>query len=151
MDGRAAFNVIRAIRLAVTYPASRIRWKIVVPFAVLTLGVATFGTYVATQLVTGSLEERFDNQLAEAARVTSDAVVRRERQHLSLVRSIAFTEGVEERLAEGDETGLRGLIEPLAANAQAEVVEVLDSSGESIISSRALLGPTICVRKKLAP
>ena len=127
------FGLGRAIWLAALYPATRIRWKIVAPFVLLTLGIAMLGTYVATQLVTGSLEERFDNQLAEAARVASDAVVRRERQHLSLVRSIAFTEGGRERVEARDSSGLRELIEPLAANAQAELVEVLDGDGQRII------------------
>jgi hypothetical protein len=58
---------------------TKIRWKIVAPYVVLTLIVAAAGTFLATRLVTGSLADRFHNQLAEAARVASDAVVRRER------------------------------------------------------------------------
>src|SRR3989304_10082654 len=80
---------------------SHIRWKIVAPYLVLPLAVAMAGTFIATRLVTGSLEDRFANQLAEAARVTSDSVVRRERQHLSLLRSIAFTVGVPQAAAAG--------------------------------------------------
>ena len=67
-------------------PARQIRWKIIAPYVILTLVLAAGGTFLATRMVTGSLEERFENQLAEAARVTSDAVVRREREHLELVR-----------------------------------------------------------------
>ena len=79
------------------WPA-KIRWKIVAPYVVLTLIVAAAGTFFATRLVTGSLADRFDNQLAEAARVASDAVVRRERQHLETVRAVSFTVGVSEVL-----------------------------------------------------
>ena len=75
------------------YPARHIRWKIIAPYAVLSLILAIAGTVLVTKLVVGSLEERFNNQLAEAARVTADSFVRRERQHLEVVRGIAFTEG----------------------------------------------------------
>jgi putative nucleotidyltransferase with HDIG domain len=115
---------------------TRIRWKIVAPYVVLTLLVAFVGTYLATNLVTGSLEDRFDNQLAEAARVTSDAVVRRERQHLEVVRSISFTVGVPEDIAAGDEAALRSIVEPLAANSKAEFVEVLDPRGQRVLGLR---------------
>jgi len=57
---------------ALSYPAHHIRWKIIAPYVVLAALMAVTGTYLVTRLVTGSLEERFNNQLAEAARVTSD-------------------------------------------------------------------------------
>jgi hypothetical protein len=67
-----------------------VRWRIIAPFAVLTLLVAAGGAYMVTRLVVTSFEERFDNQLAEASRVAADSVVRRERQHLETVRAVAF-------------------------------------------------------------
>jgi putative nucleotidyltransferase with HDIG domain len=112
---------------------TRIRWKIVAPYLVLTLIVAFVGTYLATSLVSGSLEDRFDNQLAESARVTSDAVVRRERQHLEVLRTMSFTSGVPESIAAGDESALRGLIEPIAANTKTEYVEILDATGRRLV------------------
>jgi putative nucleotidyltransferase with HDIG domain len=114
------------------YPARHIRWKIIAPYLVLTVLLAAAGTYIATRLVTGPLEERFENQLAEAARVTSDSIVRRERKHLELVRAVAFTDGVGDATSGGDANGLRALIEPLAANNGAELVEVVNLDGERI-------------------
>ena len=61
---------------------------------------------MVTTLVAGSLRERFDNQLAEAGRVAADAVVRNERNHLEGVRTLAFTEGVEQAVAAGDTQSL---------------------------------------------
>jgi putative nucleotidyltransferase with HDIG domain len=113
---------------------SHVRWKIVAPYIVLTLIVASAGTFIATQFVTGPLEERFNNQLAEAARVASDSIVRKERDHLELLRSISFTVGVPERTEAGDAFGLRNLVEPLAANAHAEYVEVLNLKGQRILA-----------------
>ena len=58
------------------WPRRYIRWKIILPYVFLSALLAVIATYLVTRLVTGSLTERFDNQLAEAGRVTADAVVR---------------------------------------------------------------------------
>jgi hypothetical protein len=94
--------------------------------------LATAGSYVATNMVTGSLSERFDNRLAEAGRVVSDAVVRKERDHLETVRAVAFTEGVPDAVVAGDAAALSRLVGPLAANGKVERLEVLNSSGQRI-------------------
>ena len=94
------------------------------------------GSYLATDLVTGSLSERFDNQLAESARVASDAVVQKERTHLEGVRTISFTEGVGEAARVGDAEALRKLVEPLAVNNAVERLEVLGPEVERLIGLR---------------
>ncbi|HET9476113.1 MAG TPA: HD domain-containing phosphohydrolase, partial [Dehalococcoidia bacterium] len=94
--------------------------------------LATAGSYVATNMVTGSLSERFDNRLAEAGRVVSDAVVRKERDHLETVRAVAFTEGVADAVVADDAAALSRLVGPLAANGKVERLEVLNSSGQRI-------------------
>ncbi|MCC7366765.1 MAG: HD domain-containing protein [Dehalococcoidia bacterium] len=124
---RRGFNM-RLPRLA-----QRIHWKLMLPYALLTVFFAVLGTYLVTRLVTGSLEERFTNQLAESSRVASDAVVRRERTHLEMVRGVAYTVGVPEALAAHDAATLQGLVEPLAANAKTERVEVLDRNGARVL------------------
>jgi putative nucleotidyltransferase with HDIG domain len=121
---------------AALFVPSHVRWKIVAPYIVLTLMVAAAGTYIATQFATTPLEDRFNNQLAEAARVASDSIVRREREHLSLVRSIAFTVGVPEQTRARQAAALRDLVEPLAANARAEYVEVVGLDGKRILGLR---------------
>jgi putative nucleotidyltransferase with HDIG domain len=118
------------------YPLRHIRWKIIAPYAVLVVVLAGAGTYISTDLVTGSLEERFENQLAEASRVTSDAVVRRERQHLEVVRGISFTQGVANATEQRDAKELSDLVTPLAANNRAELVEVLDTRGQRVLGLR---------------
>ncbi|MCA9855514.1 MAG: hypothetical protein KC482_18330, partial [Dehalococcoidia bacterium] len=93
-----------------------IRWKIVGPYLLLTLVGAFVGTYIVTELVTGSLDDRFTNQLAEAARVTEDSAVRQEQKHLETLRAIAFTEGLQEATAAGDASSVADIILPIAAN-----------------------------------
>jgi putative nucleotidyltransferase with HDIG domain len=126
----------RLLSTTALFVPSHVRWKIVAPYIVLTLFVAAAGTFIATQFVTGPLQERFDNQLAEAARVASDSIVRKERDHLGLVRSMAFTSGVAERAQARDSAGLQQLIEPLAANAGLEYAEVVGLDGRRILGLR---------------
>jgi putative nucleotidyltransferase with HDIG domain len=115
-----------------TWPMHHIRWKIILPYAFLSIVLAVVATYLVTRLVTGSLAERFDNQLAEAGRVTADAVVRQEREHLEIVRAVAFTEGVADSIRAEDEKRLEDLVEPIAVNATVERLEVLDAQGQRV-------------------
>ncbi|MCH7522536.1 MAG: HD domain-containing protein [Chloroflexi bacterium] len=113
----------------VTWPLNHIRWKIVLPYAFLTVVLAVAGSYMATQVVTGSLAERFENQLTEAGRVVADSVVRKEREHLETVRAVAFTAGIPDAVRAGDKAKIEGLVGPIAGNAAVERLEILDSQG----------------------
>jgi putative nucleotidyltransferase with HDIG domain len=115
-----------------TWPLHHVRWKIVVPYAFLTVVLAIAGSYLATSVVTGSLNERFDNQLAEAGRVVADGVVRQERDHLEIVRAASFTEGVNEAVLARNESDIEGLLLPIVTNSAVERLEILDSSGQRL-------------------
>ncbi|NWG21871.1 MAG: HAMP domain-containing protein [Chloroflexi bacterium] len=69
---------------------SQIRYKIIFPYLALTLVVMMAGAAIAVGLVAASWEERLQNQLAQVARNTTDALVRRERNHLEFLRQVAF-------------------------------------------------------------
>ena len=88
---------------------------------------------MVTTLVAGSLQERFDNQLAEAGRVAADSVVRKERNHLEGVRALAFTEGVGQAVAAGDTQSLTTLVEPLMTNLGLERAEIVDRGGNRLL------------------
>ncbi len=120
----------------VLYPARHIHWKIIAPYVLLTIVFAGVGTFIAARLVTGSLKERFDNQLVESARVASDAVVRRERAHLEVVRGVAFTDGVAKAVESGDSAKLGTLVQPLATNNKTELVQVLNAQGQRMLGLR---------------
>jgi putative nucleotidyltransferase with HDIG domain len=115
-----------------SWPFHHLRWKIVLPYALLTVLLAVIGSYLATRLVTGSLEERFDNQLAESGRSVADSVVRKERDHLEVVRAVAFTEGVPEAVEAGDGEALEDLVGPVATNEAVERMEILDGDGKRL-------------------
>jgi signal transduction histidine kinase len=76
-------RLLRALR-------AQIRYKIIVPYLALTLMVTMAGAAIAVGLAAASWEERLQNQLAQVARNTTDALVRRERNHLDFLRIIAF-------------------------------------------------------------
>src|SRR3970282_1396007 len=116
----------------ITWPFRRLRWKIILPYAFLTVVLAIAGSYIATRLVTGSLSERFDNQIAEAGRAVADSVVRKEREHLETVRAVAFTKGVPEAIQAADRATVADLVGPLAANAKVERLEILDAAGQRL-------------------
>jgi putative nucleotidyltransferase with HDIG domain len=110
----------------------RVKWKIMLPFVLLTGLFAMFATRNITQLVSASLEERVDSQLVAAAQQAADAVAKRERDQLEVVRTVANTQGVAEAVASRDAAGAEALILPAAANSRAEHVGVFDRSGRSV-------------------
>ncbi len=69
---------------------SQIRYKIIMPYLALTLVVMMAGAAIAVGLVATSWEERIQSQLAQIARNTTDALVRRENSHLDFLRLVTF-------------------------------------------------------------
>ena len=127
---RAATDVVPRLRAWVL----GLRGQLIVPYAILTLLMATLGIFVVTRLVSSSVRERFLNQIQEAGQVAADGVVRREREHLQVLRLMTFYAGVPEALTSGDAATLVRVLQPLAANAQAESVVALNPAGREVVS-----------------
>src|SRR5262245_48354593 len=93
---------------------SRLQYKIILPFLLLTLLVALVGSTVAFLFIVGNAQERLNNQLAQVGRVASDRVVEREEANLVFLREVAFAganaqagaPAVSEALASNDSAGL---------------------------------------------
>jgi len=119
-----------------SWPFRHIRWKIVLPYILLTALLAAISSYIFTELTTSSLEERFQNRLAEAGRGVSDKLVRKEREHLETVRAVAFTDGVSNAVQGHDRGALDSLVQPIATNARVERLEVLDAQGSRVTALR---------------
>jgi signal transduction histidine kinase len=121
------------LRSAVSKLAASIGTRIILPYLLLTLAVAAIGAYVVTNLVTGSLQERFHNQLLDAGRTVSESMVRYEQERLEILRLVAGTDGVPEALAAGDEEALAKLVPQVIKNSRSvEAVELLDAHGLEI-------------------
>jgi signal transduction histidine kinase len=110
-----------------------IRFKVILPYLLLTLIVAVTGVYVVTRLVAGSLNERLTNQLLEAGRVVSDGMARQEIQHVEAARIVAFTRGLDEALLDGDRQTINDLAKPIASGLGIENLILVDTGGWEMI------------------
>jgi signal transduction histidine kinase len=106
-----------------------IRFKVILPYLLLTLLVAVTGAYVVTRLVSNSLEERLSNQLLEAGRVVSDSMARLEVEHFRNARVIAFTRGLGEALRDGNTEQITLLAKPAAGGLNVESLILFDGQG----------------------
>jgi signal transduction histidine kinase/HAMP domain-containing protein len=121
------------IRHVFSYLDSHIRFKIILPFAFLTIMVAITGIYLSARLIAGSLEERFTRQLIDAAFTAGKGLAQREQLHLRVLRSIAFTEGIDEAVLAGDQEELGDLLFPLVANESVDRVDIVSSDGSQLL------------------
>ncbi len=125
--------MFRSIRHILTYFSSHIRFKIILPYASLTLMVAIIGIYLSTRLVAGSLEERFTRQLVEALSAVADGLYQQETSHLSKLNTIAFTEGIDEAILTGDREKLQALVFPVVVNNNIDRVDIINTDGLQIL------------------
>jgi two-component system phosphate regulon sensor histidine kinase PhoR len=116
--------------LQVLYP--RVRTRVVTPFLFAIIIIAGVSVFTVTNLVTGSIQERFNNQLIESGKAATNALLETEREILESLRSMVFTVGVPEALAAGDVVSLHALLNPIAANDRVEEVVVFAVSGAGI-------------------
>jgi len=121
------------IRRFFGYFNSHIRFKIILPFALLTIMVAITGIYLTTQLIAGSLEERFTRQLLDTGITAGKGLFQREQLHLQALRSMAFTEGIDEAMLAGNRDRLRDLLFPLVANYGVDRVDIVSSDGVQLL------------------
>ncbi len=123
-------------------PASRqrirvpIRVKITLPFLLAALALALGASYVITQLVFDSLDERFTNQLVESGKLATSSMVKAEDHLLETMRLLANGEGIPATVATRDAETLRSLVFGIAANQGAEAVEFLDDQGSLLLAIR---------------
>jgi signal transduction histidine kinase len=120
-----------------------IRFKVILPYLLLTLLIAVTGAFVVTRLVASSLEERLSNQLLEAGRVVSDEMVRQEISQRGDALIIAYTQGLGEALKKGEKITVQGLAKPAAGGVSAENVMVFDAGGREILHTIRLTDGTI--------
>ena len=129
-------------------PLRQIRWQIILPYAFLVVVLASVATYMASSLVQGSLNERFENQLVQASRVSADSVVRLEDSQLQVGRSVAFTDGLPQAIESRQSPTVSNILGAIAANTASERIDVLDAQGRRIAGvqlndrSHLTYGPT---------
>jgi signal transduction histidine kinase len=110
-----------------------IRFKVTVPYFLLTLIVAFTGLYVVTRLVSNTLEERLRNQLLQAGRVVSDEMATLEQNHLKAAAVIAYTRGAPDAIREDDQQTIATLSKPATVGLEIESLIVMDSKGRDLL------------------
>jgi len=110
-----------------------IRFKVILPYLLLTLIVAITGVYVVTKLVANSLNERLTNQLLEAGRVVSDGMARQEVKHIEVARLVAFTSGVGDALQKNDRVTIAARAKPIAGGLDAENLILVNLQGQELL------------------
>ncbi|NJO84236.1 MAG: hypothetical protein HC828_16590 [Blastochloris sp.] len=93
---------------------SRLQYKLVLPFVLLTMLVTFVGGSAAYWMTTSSLQERFDNQHATITRLASDSLVNQEQSHLQFLREVTSAQSnpstaapsVADALNAGDSEGM---------------------------------------------
>lgn len=111
----------------------RLQGQLIIPYAALSFVLAAAGVFTVTRLVTSTFRERYINQVYEAARVATDAVVEQENANLENLRQVIFTEGMVDAVARRDAGVIETLVAPLAYNYDINMVIVLDNQGFEII------------------
>lgn len=123
--------------------------QITVPYFLLAVALAVGGTYLVTQVVVDSVEERFTNQLIETGLLADDAIVREEKDLLEALRLISNIQGVDAAVLQNDAQALQALIVPIAYNSNLEALVIL-GSGARVVTSLEL-NPTSQIYETLEP
>jgi signal transduction histidine kinase len=98
---------------------SHLHYKIILPFLLLSLLVALAGSAVSFLIITGSAQERLNNQLVQVARAASDTLVNQESANLLFLREVAFA-------GPNVQTGAPAVADALAADNTAGLTQALD-------------------------
>ncbi|MDW8325924.1 MAG: ATP-binding protein [Anaerolineales bacterium] len=114
------------------------RTKLILPYVVLTLLMASLGLFVTTRLVVASVRERFLNQLNQASRVTADGIVRFEEEQLNRLRRLVFTVGVAEAILREDIAELEQRLLGTVINDRVDLLTVVNREGRELRSFIAL-------------
>jgi adenylate cyclase len=121
-----------------------VRFKIVLPYLLLSAIVMIIGLLLMSRIVVDTMEERFQRQLVDAGIMAADHMVKEEQALLATWRAVAFTAQAPQWLAQGDAEALRALILPTVINDGVDAVDfiALDQQ-ETLLSLRQSEQPAI--------
>jgi HD-GYP domain-containing protein (c-di-GMP phosphodiesterase class II) len=108
--------------------------QITVPYILLGMLIAAGGTYIVSQIIFDSVEERFTNQLIETALLAKESLVREEEDLLEAVRLSSHIQGVDDAVQNRDFQELRDFVLPVAFNSSLEALAVLDARGFTLLA-----------------
>src|SRR5690606_31917306 len=114
-------------------PYPGVNARIIIPFLAVIIAIAAIGTFTVTSLVAGSLQERFTNQLKDSADSASNTIVDIERQEISTIRKMAFTNGMADAIASRSVEDLTDIVRPIATADEIDEVLVFDTAAQPLL------------------
>ncbi len=117
-----------------------IRYKIILPFAVLLVFVGVIGTGVATAQLTNAASAEFDGSLLHSSLVANQSLSLLEAERVRDLSQASNTIGVPAAIAAADTDALGGLLTPIAAVAEPANIQirVLDNSGTELLGIQGM-------------
>ena len=110
-----------------------LRFKISLPYLLLTIGLGVFAAFILTRVIFDTIEDRFQNQLLEAGKITHEWLVNKESSMLETIRYIANIEAIDESIVQSDLNKLRDYIYPIAVNEELDSIRLLGEEGVQLI------------------
>ena len=116
-----------------SYGTLPLKWKILLPFVLLTILWAASAIFLLTKNTADRARSRINAnlqaQILNAGNAFADLVA----SHIELQRLVSTTEGVAESLSAGDNVALARLIVPLLTNSRAEGLSLTGPDGTEIV------------------
>src|SRR5712691_6803835 len=112
-----------------------IRYKIILPFAVLLVFVGVVGTGVATARLTDAASAEFDASLLHSSLIANQSLSLLEAERVRDLSQASNTIGVPAAIAAAHTDGLAGLLTPLVAVAEPANIQirVLNADGSELL------------------
>jgi len=112
------------------------------------IAVAVLTVIFAGDRAAAGARATLDGRLVQAGAGADAALVDIESEQLSVVRSVAFTQGVAQALANHDGPALNGLVTPLQANSNVPMVDVVEPDGKVLLAVRSRGAPAPVASRK---
>jgi HD-GYP domain-containing protein (c-di-GMP phosphodiesterase class II) len=120
-----------------------LRIKITIPYFFLAVLIAISAAFLVSNIIFHTVEERFNNQLGEVGKLSSELMVVEEDNLLETLRLITYSENVVFHISQHHPEDLRNAALGIAINQQADAIEFLDKDGYLVFSMRHKEGSTI--------
>jgi len=111
-----------------------LKWKLMIPYVLLTMVWAATGSFLLTKSVVDRAEARVSVELQRQTQNASESFAELVATNIELVRLASFTQGVSEAAVSGDAAKAESLLQPLLVNSRADSVLLLDSNNSQILS-----------------
>lgn len=120
-----------------------LRVKITLPYLFLAILLAISASFLFSNIIFHTVEERFYNQLGEVGILSSEFLITEENKLLDTLRLLTHTKKVADLIHQNNPEELRNLIFGIAVNQQVDSVEFLNLDGYPVLSMRHRRGSTI--------